>query len=67
MADFGFKIDNESKQIKAINRTVRINSDSFDKITVLSEKYNISFNKVVNQCLKYALDNLIEDEEDNEK
>ena len=53
-------IKNEIEKISSINRTIRIKPDCFEKLMELSEKHGISFNKVVNQCLEYALDNLEE-------
>jgi len=50
---------NEEK-ISSINRTIRIKPECFDKLMEVSEKTGISFNKVVNQCLEYALENLEE-------
>ncbi len=54
------KIKKETQKISSINRTIRIKPECFDKLMELSEKNGISFNKVVNQCLEYALDNLDE-------
>ena len=53
-------IKTESEKIKSINRTIRIKPECFDKIMEISENTGISFNKVVNQCLDYALENLEE-------
>ena len=53
-------IKNDSEKISSINRTIRIKPDCFEKLMSLSEKHGISFNKVVNQCLEYALENLDE-------
>ncbi len=53
-------IKSETEKISSINRTIRIPPDCFDKLMELAEKHKISFNKVVNQCLEYALDNLEE-------
>lgn len=54
------KIKKETQKISSINCTIRIKPECFDKLMELSEKNGISFNKVVNQCLEYALDNLDE-------
>ncbi len=51
-------IKNDTEKISSINRTIRIKPDCFEKLMELSEKHGISFNKVVNQCLEYALENL---------
>jgi len=56
-----FKIDTGENKISAINRTIRLKADTFEKITLLSEKTGVSFNKIVNQCIEYALENLQED------
>ncbi|MBQ2670948.1 MAG: hypothetical protein IJG06_09415 [Clostridia bacterium] len=53
-------IKKETERISSINRTIRIKPEVFDKLMELSEKNEISFNKVVNQCLEYALENLEE-------
>lgn len=56
-----FTIKKEEDKISSINRTIRLKPESFDKLTELSEKNGISFNKVVNQCIEYALKNLAEE------
>ena len=48
---------NEEK-IKSINRTIRIKPEVFDKLMEISENTGVSFNKVIVQCLDYALKNL---------
>ena len=57
-----FKINKDQVKISSINRTIRIKPESFEKLMDLSEKNNISFNKVINQCIEFALNNLEEDE-----
>lgn len=56
-----FKINKDEVKISSINRTIRIKPESFEKLMDLSEKNNISFNKVINQCIEFALNNLEED------
>ena len=56
-----FVIQKNPKPITSINRTIRIKKETFDQLIDLSVKYNISFNKILNQCLNYALENLQED------
>jgi len=53
-----FIIEKDTEKISSINRTIRIKPETFEKLMELSEKNNISFNKVINQCLEYALNNL---------
>ena len=56
-----FVVKKEEDKISSINRTIRLKPEYFDKLSELSEKNNISFNKVVNQCIEYALKNLSEE------
>lgn len=57
-----FKIDKDESKIQSINRTIRIKPEHYEKIMELSEKSGISFNKIINQCISYALDNIDETE-----
>ena len=54
------KIVNSSKSNDTITRTIRISGKTFDKISELAEKNNVSFNSVVNQIIEFGLDNLEE-------
>ena len=53
-----FKIDKNKVNAKTINRTIRIKQDTFDKLMELSNGNEISFNKVVNECIEYALNHM---------
>ena len=53
-----FKIDKEKVANKTINRTIRIKQDTFNKLMELSEGNGISFNKVVVECIEYALSHM---------
>ncbi|MFI3254942.1 MAG: hypothetical protein R3Y63_11510 [Eubacteriales bacterium] len=53
-----FKLEKDADKISSINRTIRMKPEIFEKITILSEESGISFNKIANQCLEYALDNM---------
>lgn len=55
-----FKIETNSKTNDNITRTIRISGNTFDKITELAEKNNLSFNSVINQIIEYGLSNLEE-------
>lgn len=55
-----FIIQRDTEKISSINRTIRMKPEHFEKIMEISEKNDISFNKVVNQCIEYALENLEE-------
>jgi len=59
-----FQVDTKEHKISAINRTIRLKADTFDKINELSEKTGVSFNKIVNQCIEYALDSMEKDSEE---
>jgi len=56
------KIERAEPKIKTLNRTIRIKVEVFDAITELSEKTDVSFNKLINQILEYGLANLDESE-----
>ena len=53
-----FKIDKNKVSSKTINRTIRIKEDTFNKLMELSNGNEISFNKVVNECIEYALNHM---------
>ena len=55
-----FIIQKDTEKISSINRTIRMKPEHFEKIMEISEKNDVSFNKVVNQCIEYALENLEE-------
>ena len=51
-----FKVDNEFKNAN-VSRTVRFTEKLFDELNQYATKHDISFNYLVLQCCKYALDN----------
>lgn len=51
-----FKIDNEFSNAN-VSRTVRFTESLFERLNDTATKNNISFNLLVLQCCKYALDN----------
>ena len=55
-----FRIKTETEKISSINRTIRIKPETYDKLMELSEETQVSCNKIVQQCLDYALSNLDE-------
>jgi len=55
-----FKIRADNKKMSSINRTIRIDVELFDRLMALSEKNTVSFNKIVNQCIEYSMDNLVD-------
>ena len=52
-----FKIDNELKSAN-VARTVRFTEPLFEKLNKTASENNISFNLLVLQCCKYALENI---------
>jgi len=52
-----FKIDNELKSAN-VPRTVRFTEPLFEKLNETAAKNNISFNLLVLQCCKYAIENM---------
>ena len=55
-----FEVENSLKNAN-INRTIRFTEDMFDELNEIAAQYKISFNLLVLQCCKYALDNKAED------
>ncbi len=52
-----FKIEDACKRAN-ISRTIRFTEEIFEELLKVSNKNNVSFNFLVIQCCKYALDNL---------
>lgn len=44
------------------NKSLRLPKDLIDKVQILANENNLSFNKVVIQCIEYALDHKEDDE-----
>ena len=57
----GFMIDTSDEKISSVSRTIRIKAETFDKINEINMKTGVSFNKIVNQCIEYALKNYEEE------
>ena len=57
----GFRIDTSDEKISSVSRTIRIKDETFDKINEINMKTGVSFNKIVNQCIEYALKNYEEE------
>lgn len=56
-----FKVKIDQVKINSVNRTIRMKPELFDKINQISEKTGVSFNKIINQCIEYALENMQDD------
>ena len=46
-----------------INRTIRFEGDIFDALEELSQTSGMTFNRLVNTCLRYAIENIEREEE----
>ena len=58
-----FKIDNEFQNAN-ISRSIRFTEKLFEELHTYAAKNNISFNYLVLQCCRYALDHLDESQKD---
>ena len=56
-----FKLPNTSEE-KSILKTIRLKKITLKKIDKLAKKRDLSVNRVINECLEYALNNLSEEE-----
>ena len=54
-----FKIPNIDEE-KSVLKTIRIRFKDLQKIESLSKKNNISVNRLINECIEFALENLLE-------
>lgn len=54
-----FKID-KGEPASSESRTIRLKSSLYSKLEDLAKESGVSFNKIVNQCIEYALDHLEE-------
>ena len=59
-----FKINTEEEKISSVSRTIRMKAETFDRINELKLKTGVSFNKIGNQCIEYALENYTSSEND---
>ena len=50
-----FKIDTSDQKLTTVSRTIRMKEETFDRINALNRQTGVSFNKIVNQCIEYAL------------
>ena len=51
------RINTEDEKKSSVSRTIRMKAETIDKINDLNLKTGVSFNKIVNQCIEYALAN----------
>lgn len=57
-----FRINIEDEKLSSVSRTIRMKSEVFDRINELNMKTGVSFNKIVNQCIEYALANMVQED-----
>lgn len=53
-------IRKDNKGNDTVTRTIRMNGNTFDKVSSLAEKNGISFNSVINQIIEFGLEHLDE-------
>ena len=53
------------KGFQSVNKTFRIPVHIVEQLELLAGKYTTSVNKIVIQCLEYALENIANDDSDN--
>ena len=56
-----FKIDTKFKNAN-VSRTIRFTEDMYEELATLAQQNGISFNNLVLQCCRYALDDMEESE-----
>ena len=54
------------KGYDTVNKTFRLPIEMVENMDKLAYKYNLSLNQLVVQCLRYALENLEEDDIQND-
>jgi len=57
-----FIITKDENKISSINRTVRFKPEHFDKLTEISQETGVSFNKILTQCIEFAISRLAVEE-----
>ncbi len=50
-----FIIDTKERKMSSISRTIRMKEETFDRINEINRRTGVSFNRIVNQCIEYAL------------
>lgn len=57
----------EIKKAQRSNKTIRMPDDLIDRLQKLADRNDISFNQLVVQCCEYAINDMEEQSESNEK
>lgn len=58
-----FRLKDLNKE-ETVLKSIRMKASTFNKIEEASMRTNISMNKIMNECIEFAMDNLVIDEED---
>lgn len=61
--DMAFKIEKE----EYVNRTFRLEKKLVDQMEAICNKNGISMNKLTVQCIEYALNDLVDENDENQK
>ena len=61
-----FKLPNAEEE-KSILKTIRIKFSTLKKVEELSKKNNLSVNRIINECIEFALENLNENDNTQNK
>jgi len=56
-----FQVESDFRNAN-VGRTIRFTEEMFEQLQQIANKHDISFNLLVLQCCKYALDNMKEEE-----
>ena len=56
-----FELPNADNE-KSVLKTVRLKLSTLQKLEELSTKSNLSINRLINECIEFALDNIEEKE-----
>ena len=56
-----FKLQNLNEE-KSVLKTIRLKYSTLERIEQLSKKTNISINRLINECIEFALNNLSNDD-----
>ncbi len=51
-----FVIPTKGQDNNSINRTIRFSSENFGRLMDCVENTGVTFNRIVNECVKFALD-----------
>lgn len=55
------------KGFESVNKTFRIPVNIVERLEALAGEYNTSVNKIVIQCLEYALNDIAENDDNTDK